>query len=107
MDTNFAVPALWIPFGTAQRIVGLTAVKTVTFPPGVQGIYVQALTQNVRVTIDGSTPSPTGNDLGFELRSTDPTWLFTGQPGFTLKFIQVTATAVIQYQLLTLGGRYA
>lgn len=107
MDTTFAVPALWLPFGTAQRIVGLTAVKSIIFPQGVQGVWVQTLSQNVRVTTDGSTPTPTGNDLGFELRSTDPTWLFTGQPGFTLKFIQVTATAVIQYQLLTLGGRYS
>lgn len=108
MDTIFAIPALWIPFQTAQRIVGLSAVKSIILPAGVQGIYLQALSQNVRVTIDGTTnPVASGNDIGFTLRSTDPAFLFTGQPGMKLLLIQETATAVVQYQLLTLSGRYS
>lgn len=106
MLPNFAVPALWIPAGGHQRRADLVTAKTIVFPPNVQGVYVQALIQNVRVTLDGSTPSATGNDTGFTLRPTDTPVLITGQPGQVLSFIQEAATAVLQYQMLTLGGRY-
>lgn len=106
-DVVFAIPALWIPFGSAQRLIGLSAVKPIVLPPGVQGIYLQALSQNVRVTLDGTTnPVASGNDIGFTLRSTDPAFLFTGQPGMKLLLIQEAATAVVQYQMVQLSGRY-
>lgn len=107
MEPVFAVPAIWIPSGNHGRIAGLSAVKSITFGANEQGVYIQVLSQNVRVTIDGTNPSISGNDTGFELRSTDSAVLFTGQPGMTLKFLQVAASAVVQYQMLTLGGRYA
>lgn len=106
MFPNFAVPPIWIPSGTHQRRNDLSAVRSITFGQGIQGMYIQALSQNVRITIDGTTPSATGNDTGFVLRSTDAPVLITGQPGQVVKVIQEAATAVLQYQMLTLGGRY-
>lgn len=107
MDTVFAVPALWVPSGNAGRLIGLSAVKSITFSGNEQGVYIQVLSQNVRMTLDGTNPVASGNDTGFELRSTDQTVLITGQLGMTIKFIQVAANAVVQYQMLTLSGRYA
>jgi len=106
IGTEFAVPALWIPSGSHGRIVGLSAVKSIVFDTGVQGVYIQALSQNVRITLDGTNPSATGNDTGFEIRSTDPPVLITGQPGLTIKMIQTAASAVVQYQMLSLGDRF-
>lgn len=107
-DIVFAIPALWLPFGAAQRLILLSTVKSITLPAGVQGLYLQSLSQNVRVTLDGTTnPVASGNDIGFVLRSTDPAFLFTGQPGMKLLLIQEAASAVVQYQLLTLSGRYS
>lgn len=105
-DVIFAVPPIWIPSGTAQRRL-VASVQTITFGDNEQGCYLQSLSQNVRVVLDGtSTPTPSGNDLGFVLRSTDPPFLFTGMPGMSIKIIQETATAVVQYQMLQLGGRF-
>lgn len=105
-DVVFAVPALWIPSGTHQRRL-VASVQTITFGDNEQGCYLQSLSQNVRVVVDNtSTPTPSGNDVGFVLRSTDPPFLFTGKPGMSIKIIQETATAVVQYQMLTLSGLY-
>lgn len=107
METVFAVPALWMPSGVAGRLTALSAVKSITLGPNEQGVYLQALSQNVRVTIDGlTTPSPTGNDVGFELVALATPYLFVGFPGMKLNFIQVAASAVLQYQPVTLIGRF-
>ena len=109
-DVVFAVPALWLARGTAQRMVGLSSVKSLTFGPSDQGVYLQALLQNIRVTLDGaSNPVKTGgvNPLGFVLRSTDTPFLFTGVPGTKLLILEETASAELQFQFLTLSGRYS
>lgn len=107
MDTNFSVPALWIPSGVHQRRL-VSSVQTITFGPNEQGVFIQTLTANIRVTIDSATnPVISGNDIGFELRSTDPAILFTGAPGMQVRILQVAATAIVQYQMLTLQGRYS
>lgn len=105
MDTVFALPALWIVSGTQQRKL-VASVLIITFGLNEQGCYLQTLTQNCRVTLDGSTPVVSGNDVGFVIRNTDPPFLFTGKPGDTIKVLQETATAVVQYQMLTLSGLY-
>lgn len=107
MDTVFSLPALWIASGTQQRRNDLSTAKVViNFGLNEQGCYLQTLTQNVRVTLDGSTPVVGGNDVGFTLRNTDPPFLFTGKPGDKITIIQEAATAVVQYQMLTLSGLY-
>lgn len=108
MMNNFAVPPLWVPKANSHgRLIGLSAVKTITFPPGVQGFYVQAISQNVRVTLDGTTPVASGNDTGFQIRAGDPPVLILGQVGQVLSFIQEAATAVVQYQPVTLASRFS
>lgn len=57
-------------------------------------ILIQALTQNVRYTLDGTTPTAT---TGFQLAAGDPpTLIYVGDSTFTV--IEEAATADIQYQ---------
>lgn len=105
MDANISNGSYLIPVGTAQRIAGLSAVKTITLAQGEGGLYLQAISQNVRMTIDGSAPVASGNDLGFQITPAMGVFFFPGFPGMTLKFIQEAASAVIQYQMLKEQGR--
>ena len=107
METVFALPALWMPSGAAGRLNGLSVAKSITLGPTEQGVYLQALSQNVRVTLDGLTnPVATGNDVGFELVALATPYLFIGFPGMRLTFIQVAASAVLQYQPVSLVTRF-
>lgn len=106
MDTLSSVPALWIPFGTAQRLIGLTVVKTITIPPGANGMYLQVRGASIYMTLDNQTdPVIGGNDLGFEIFITSLPLLFTGIPGTSFRIKQTVPTAIVQYQMLTLTGR--
>lgn len=111
MDMTFSIPPPWIPLGGAngghQRLTGLNTVKTIAFIEGVQGIYIQALTQNVRITLDGTAPAASGNTTGFVLRTTDPPVLIVMAQGITIKLIEEAASAVVQYQLLKISNRFS
>lgn len=61
------------------------------------GILIAATTQNVRYTLDGTTPTAT---TGFLIVAGVPVILPLSAET-TLKVIEVTTTAVIQYQLLS------
>lgn len=105
MDIITPVGGQWKPSGTHQRLVGLTAVKTITLTPNEYGLYIQVISQNVRMTFDSTSPAASGNDVGFQLTPAMGPIFIAGFPGMVLSFIQETATAVIQYQKLTLDRR--
>ena len=108
MLPDFSVPPIWIPKANSHgRLIGLSSVKTIVFPPGVQAFYIQAIGANVRITLDGTTPVASGNDTGFQILASAPPVLIVGQVGMTLSFLQETATAIVQYQPLTLGSRFS
>lgn len=73
----------------------LSTVQTLTTPGGAGRILVQALTQNIRFTMDGTAPTAS---LGFQLKAGDPMLMIPITPGMQLKFIQESATATLQYQ---------
>src|SRR6478735_7016832 len=104
MDAINAIPAFWKTSGAAQRLV-VSALKSITLGPNEHGVWIQTHGQNVYVTMDGSTPVIGGNDLGFEIRTTDAPVRLEGAPGTKFSFMPVTGTAIIQYQMLTLSGR--
>lgn len=64
-------------------------------PSGAEKIVVQALAQNVRFTLDGTNPTAS---LGFQLKANDPP-LTIPLKGCTLKVIEETATASLQFQM--------
>ena len=91
----FASPAPYLPVGSQVAVTSLSGVQTYTVPHYCAGILIQAFTQNVRVTIDGTTPTAT---VGFQVKAGDPA-VFIGAPANTvLRFIEETASANIIYQ---------
>lgn len=59
-------------------------------------ILIQTLTQNIRYTLDGTTPTAS---VGFQLLSGDPPLLIILEDGIILTVIEESATADFQYQL--------
>lgn len=105
-ETIVTLPAVYKPSGTHQRLIGLSVVKTITFAADQQAIYIQAISQNVRMTVDGTTPAASGNTTGFQIRAGDPPVRFDFAPGTTIKLIEEAASASVQYQMLTVWTRY-
>lgn len=105
MLPTFDVPAIWRESGTPQRYVG-TAVKIITLGANEQGFYIQVLTQNIRITIGAVDPRISPNSLGFQILAGAVPVLFVGSPGQEFRILQEAATAEVQYQMLTLAGRF-
>ena len=73
----------------------ISSATTLTPPTGATKIMIQALTQNVRYTLDGTAPEAA---KGFQLLAGDPPLVIPLGSGMTIKVIQETATADLQYQ---------
>lgn len=84
------------PVGTHQQITSLSSAQTITVPVGASGILVQALSQNVRFTLDPATV-PTVS-VGFEIRAGDQAVYIAAASGSIIQFIQEAASANIQWQ---------
>ena len=86
-----------VPIGAHASSSSLATALELTKPYGARSILVQALTQNVRYTLDGTAPTAT---VGFQLKAGDPPLLIPLHNS-NIKFIEETATAVLQYQWST------
>ena len=84
------------PSGSHTSNASLSSAVTLTVPDGASGVLVQAITQNIRYTLDGTVPTAS---LGFRLTAGDAPIMIPIE-GATLKFIQETATATLQYQFV-------
>lgn len=76
----------------------LSSAKTLTPPNGIATkLLIQCLTQNVRYTLDGTTPT---SSIGFRLVAGDSPYIIplAYASGTTVKVIEETATANLQYQ---------
>lgn len=81
-----------------SHVDGLTissAVELTKPGSGANKILIQALTQNVRYTLDGTTPTAS---LGFQLKAGDPPTLMYIGVGITLTVIEEASGADLQYQ---------
>lgn len=82
--------------GSAHQVVTLgTGIYTYNVPLQANNVAVQAVTQNVRFTLDGSAPSAT---TGFQLVAGDPAILITLTPTTTLRFFREASGAILQIQ---------
>lgn len=92
------------PLGAHSSRNDLATVRTLTLESGADGVWLQAITQNVRITI---TPSATGTaataTLGFQLKAGDPPVLVDVPSGVVVKAIEEAATAVLQQQSVKRG----
>lgn len=82
----------------------LGSAVTLTPPTGGHAVILQAITQNVRVTLDGTTPTAS---VGFQIRAGDPPAVLDTPTGTSLKVIQETASAVLQYQWVSQNADFS
>lgn len=85
-----------LPVGS-HTSAGVASSTTLTAPAGSSAILLQATAENIRFTLDGTTPTAS---TGFQLRAGDAPLLVMLLNVTALKFIEETATAALQYQWL-------
>lgn len=84
-----------IPIGPHYSNSSLSSAVALSKISNSRYLIVQALTQNVRFTLDGTTPTAS---LGFRLTAGDPPTIIDMERIGQIKFIEETASASIQYQ---------
>jgi hypothetical protein len=87
------------PLGAHTQYNSLNTAKALTTalakPTGATKVLMQAQTQNIRFTLDGSTPTAS---KGFQLKAGDPPMVVPLSASFTIQLIEETATAVLDFQ---------
>jgi hypothetical protein len=86
---------LFDPIGSHVDGTVITSATTLTPPATATKLLIQAMVQNIRITFDGTTPAAA---TGFQLKAGDPMLLIPLGDNMTIKVIEETATADIQYQ---------
>jgi hypothetical protein len=86
------------PVGAHTENNSLASVVTLALPAALADggqIMLQCFTQNVRFTLDGTTPDA---DTGFRITAARDPIIVWIDPAASLKLIEEAATAVLQYQ---------
>lgn len=89
-----------LPVGSHGTLSSLSSAASVTKPANSEmtnGLLVQAFGNNVRYTIDGTTPTAS---LGFVIFAGNEPILINVQKEDNIKFIEETASATLQYQFV-------
>lgn len=95
-------PFSLIPVGAHTVNSSIGSATPISVPSGANALLVQATVQNIRYTIDGSTPTPSA---GFTLKAgNDPMILLAPTEDVVFTFIAETGGAVLDYQPVRVGG---
>lgn len=87
----------YLPIGTRDN-TAVSAMRTYTVPVNANGALVQAVSQNVRLSLD-STANATASD-GFQIRAGDPPVFIPLAPGSAFTAQQEAATAAFYVQFV-------
>lgn len=82
------------PDETHQVIALGTVPYSPYLPPGTASIMVQALTQNIRYTLNGTTPSAT---VGFQMLTTSAPIVIEITENMVLQFFREASGSILQY----------
>jgi hypothetical protein len=88
-------PFSFHPLGSHSSTVDYSSAVTPTIPAGADRVMIQAITQNVRITLDGTAPTAV---LGFQIKAGEYPGVFPLHNETVLKIIEEAATAVVQLQ---------
>lgn len=91
-------PTHYTPVGGHNSATIGATVITLSPPAGSNWVILQALTQNIRLTLDGTTPSAT---VGFQIRAGDPAVRIPITSTTVIKYIEETSGAVVQRQFIS------
>lgn len=90
------IDTFWFdPIGSHSDGTAINTAVVLTPPTGAKKLLIQALTQNIRYTLDGTTPTAS---KGFQIKSEDPPIVIPVGPNTTITVIEEAATADMQYQ---------
>lgn len=84
------------PYG-AHNSLSLTTVQTLTQPSGSTQFIVQALSNNVRITVSENGTTPTAS-TGFQIKAGDPPSIIPIGSRSIIKVISEIGTANLEYQ---------
>jgi hypothetical protein len=87
------VEAPFTPVGSHTQLATGSTVQSITVPDGATKLMIQAQTQNVRFTLDGTAATT----KGFLLVKDGVPLVVACYPGQVIKWIEVTTTAVLDY----------
>jgi len=85
----------FIPLSAHNANTDISSATELVPPAGATKLLIQALTENVRYTIDGTDPTTA---IGFLITANDPPGVIYLGADMVVKVIEETATASIQYQ---------
>lgn len=83
------------PIGNHNSTEDLGSATTISVPSGASKAMIQAVDQNIRYTLDGSTPTATH---GFQLAASNEPVLIPVGDGITLKMLEEAGAAELQIQ---------
>jgi len=83
------------PIGAHVDGTIISSATVLTPEAGSCKLLIQALGQDIRFTLDGTTPAAA---KGFQLKADDPPLMIVVAKGMTITVIEETGTADIQYQ---------
>ena len=83
------------PLGAHNDGLAISTAQIISIPAGATKWMVQAITQNVRFTMDGTTPTAS---KGFQLKAGDPVVIVPISVITILTVIEEAATSDLQFQ---------
>lgn len=101
MALESSIPASYVPIGSHNSQANLSTDQQLGIPSGANGIIMQALTQNVRIRLDGGVATAS---VGFQIRAGDPPVLIPLRVNSIIHVIQEAATASLQWQWVGYAG---
>ena len=99
MSTHIRVNYVAATAGSHTRNASLSSAVELSIPAGANWLWIAAETQNVRITLDGTTPTAT---VGMLLYASNPGEYIAVGTGMTIQVIEATSGGVINYQFLSL-----
>ena len=90
-----ARPFAFVPLGAHQDGTDYSSAAGVTIPAGASKMMIQTIDQNIRITLDGTTPTTT---KGFQITASRDPMIFPLSKNTTVTIIEEAATADVQIQ---------
>ena len=90
-----ARPFQFVPLGAHEDGTDYSSAVVATLPAGASKMMIQTVSQNIRVTLDGTTPDAT---TGFQITASRDPIIFPLSKNTTVTIIEEAATADVQIQ---------
>lgn len=91
------LPTFYSPSGAHTSDTTISVAQTLTIPTGTSWVLIQALGANIRMTLDGTTPTAS---VGFQIKNGNPPLRIPVGTGMTIKVIQESSGGIVEYQCL-------